>query len=350
MNSAQEKIIHDLCANSLGAPYIFFPDKHRKPNGKELEPADLVWIAGNSIILFYMTGVQNDHSNKPSDIQDKKFEKKINHNLNQAEGWLKDWRKGAVLKGKNKYADFSLKIESIENIVILSIVDFGDKEGKYHSDWEASLQVALCATISESNFSEISKIQSSPLDLFNIVQNLKNEKNHFEYIKFYQERAINFALLEAKKVFPEIYPEQRLIAEVEIALKNARSLLNASIRTKEKDFPSARVLNDLYLEQYYMIIVMIAYQVASFNGDLRKWTVSVIDLNIYNFILSIGHIENLNNHASKLSNEIWTKLLYKMPEINYHHLTYVTNLETMLLLFVNEHKGMLQSELFFKGE
>lgn len=229
-------------------------------------------------------------------------------------------------------------------------VGFGDKEGKYHSDWEATLQVSLCATISESSFCEISKIQSSPLDLFNIVQNLKNEKSHFEYIKFYQERAINFALLEAKKVFPEIIPEQRLIAEVEIALKKARSLADASIITKEKEFPSARVLNDLYLEQYYMIIIMIAYQVASFNGDLRKWTVTVIDLNIYNFILSIGHIENLNNHASKLSNEIWTKLLNKMPEINFHHLTYVTNLDTMLLFFDNDHKGMLQSELFFKGE
>ena len=170
LSSNQERIVSILLRCSLGVPFIFEPDEYRKGNSTR-EPADLVWIAGNAVFFFYMISRKFSSESSKSTIEGRK-NKLINHNLKQAEGWLKAWKSGQLLTGVNNYYKFSNNYLDFQNVFIVGVIDYGNESGEFHPNFLTDFNVKLCATISSNEF-EIFAKGGSPLDLILILNQIK---------------------------------------------------------------------------------------------------------------------------------------------------------------------------------
>lgn len=111
--SDQEAIVAAFTASSLGAPFIWEPAPYRKGSGTR-EPADLAWICRGTIFLINMKA-----GNAAA-------EKLHSGNLKQMRGWLRMWASGVPLRGSNDWQRFDESLQSVEQIVLLSVVQAKD--------------------------------------------------------------------------------------------------------------------------------------------------------------------------------------------------------------------------------
>src|SRR5579862_580556 len=102
--SRQESLMKIVGGRLMAAPFLFCPDLWRPHPRKTREPADLVWACNNVVVLMYLQQHQmhdNGEKNK------KKYQDGIDHNLRQAGGALKAWKRH-LISGKNEWHRFSL--------------------------------------------------------------------------------------------------------------------------------------------------------------------------------------------------------------------------------------------------
>jgi hypothetical protein len=155
-DSEQENICRDFMHTAAGASFLFWPDSY----GKNLEPADLAWACDNVIVLFWMTAR-------------KSFEASISHNLEQAAEWLRAWRAGQALAGKNDERPFSIPYGNDLQIAVVSVVKSKNQRATYHRNWAARHAVSCCATITQDQFAEFATSGGSLLDLVLIIDSLE---------------------------------------------------------------------------------------------------------------------------------------------------------------------------------
>ncbi len=106
----QEYILHEIVRHSLGGWGAFTPDCY---DGSK-EPADVAWVSDNTCVLMYcMAG-------------GKKRESKDRKNSNQASRWMKKWKKGKILNGKNYQSNFSISFKESLVVRLISISDNSD--------------------------------------------------------------------------------------------------------------------------------------------------------------------------------------------------------------------------------
>jgi hypothetical protein len=136
--SFQEDIIADLTGFALGRRYLFRPDNYRKGTATR-EPADLAWFCRDTLVLMYMTDTSQG------------WQRDEDHNLRQARGWLRAWKAGVPLVGRNPSRDFLIPYDSSLATIVLSIsADKLLSEIAVHDDIANVLNVDLCATVSQA--------------------------------------------------------------------------------------------------------------------------------------------------------------------------------------------------------
>ncbi|WP_148301187.1 hypothetical protein [Methylobacillus glycogenes] len=113
MQSQQESVLEEFFQKSFGAQLLFKPIKYRKGSAHR-EPADLIWVNGSFVSLFYMTS---------SNVG---LEKESLHNLKQANGYLRLWKSGKptyALRGKNRFhEECFVPFITLKKLVIFSII------------------------------------------------------------------------------------------------------------------------------------------------------------------------------------------------------------------------------------
>ena len=133
----QEDVIADLTGFALGSRFLFFPDDYRKGRGSR-EPADLAWYCRDIVVLMYMTETARG------------WQCDAEHNMRQAQGWMRAWQDGRPLTGSNGAQQFAVTNEDALAKVILSIsADAALEVIADHSTQAVDGNIDLCATVSE---------------------------------------------------------------------------------------------------------------------------------------------------------------------------------------------------------
>ncbi|HEY9610065.1 hypothetical protein [Allocoleopsis sp.] len=243
---------------SMGAPFIFVPYKWMKGNHPR-EPADLVWACNGCIILMYL---QRTKSYKDLIKNTRKCHDAIEHNLRQAEGWLKEWKAGRTLEGQNSYSSFTIPYEKYKHIVILSVIECGDAMAKYHHSKTIKLGVTMCATLPLSVVERLAKLRASIVDFIAIVHNTlfsvseQAEIDALAAVSVYQKQV--WELSGALRIWPERVDKR--FFEIEHLLHGLRypfPKMQPNIINNYPDDASdkACIFNDISLEDFLKIIV-----------------------------------------------------------------------------------------------
>jgi len=157
LKSTQESVLHAACAQSFAAPCIFAPDPWRKGNATR-EPADLVWACNNCVMLLYL----DSSGSSPA--------KAIQHNVRQATGWLKAWRRGQTpLAGSNEFRRFAIAYSDQFHIVVLSVISGPNPVVEVHQQLAADLGVVCCATIPQSWLERLLGFGGTTFDLLHLL-------------------------------------------------------------------------------------------------------------------------------------------------------------------------------------
>ena len=112
--SKQEKLMHLFCGRLMAAPFVFFPELWKIRHNKKREPADLMWVCNNCIILMYMQEKRDET----------KFSEAAEHNIIQANRSINLWKNNPI-EGKNEWHRFFLPFGKSSRIVVLSIAKAG---------------------------------------------------------------------------------------------------------------------------------------------------------------------------------------------------------------------------------
>jgi hypothetical protein len=168
-SSAQEAILGPLMARALVTPFVFAPDDWKKGSGTR-EPADLVWACNNCVILVHMQEKKEQvNSQRAVRVRDDA----IRHNLAQLKGWLKHWRKGQALTGRNGHARFAIPYSDDFHVISLSVIKCAQAECRAHPDVAAELGIAHCATLAQPVIEALAQIGGSTLDFVTLIRDLE---------------------------------------------------------------------------------------------------------------------------------------------------------------------------------
>ena len=166
MASEQEELMRTLAERSMGAPFVFVPDKWYKPRGEEREAADLAWVCNGCAVLMYLK--KKVRSGRPDRAT---FDRLTESNFIQARGWLRAWRANmSTLRGANAYRSFDMACDGCEHLVILSIVDCDGAQFQEYPDLARDLGVRVCVSLPYSFMEALGKMGGSMLDLLAGVQ------------------------------------------------------------------------------------------------------------------------------------------------------------------------------------
>jgi hypothetical protein len=241
VNSEQEKIVKLLMERSMGAPFIFAPDKYRKGNAVR-EPADLAWACNGCVLLFFMQATSNASS------------KAIQHNLAQAKGWMRVWRNGQPLTGKNPARDFSVDYRDVPHVVIVSVIDTADAGLRYHADEAHALGVSRCATISQTALHMLANRSASMRDVIHVIESVRESGD------LGPERAIpliaDYEELSQAAALPALRGEHpaRMAGAIKLASQVIAGRKITTDRYGASAWTCAEVFNDLSLSEHLQIV------------------------------------------------------------------------------------------------
>ncbi len=162
-SSLQEKVVGAAARTSFGAPFLFHPNVYRKGNATR-EPADLVWVCRDVVMLFTMTGGNRD------------FAQQTRHNMAQLLGWLRAWRSGRALTGSNEYQHFNLELASVRLLVLCSVSQANSSGVEWLTDYTSQAQDRLgesplvaCVSLPEDVLMSLVRSGGSALDLADLL-------------------------------------------------------------------------------------------------------------------------------------------------------------------------------------
>jgi hypothetical protein len=113
LSSDQERTVAEMMAHGFGAPFVFEPEHYRMGarGQKTTEPGDLMWWCRDTAILIGMTERAKWSAQRADD-----------HNFEQLDGWLKRWKEGYRITGKNDLRSFDVSLADVKTLVLLSLM------------------------------------------------------------------------------------------------------------------------------------------------------------------------------------------------------------------------------------
>ena len=304
MNSEQEQLIHQLSTHSMGAPFIFEPPIYDTGKGQR-EPADLVWACNNVVILLYMKGKKEDTTSSSEIILNRR-KKLIEANFRQAKGWIKEWRDGRELIGRNDYQEFKIKYSQKKHCIVLGIIDYGDQEGCYHLDYAEDLGVNMCATFSQKALEYIISMGCTFIDIVQLILGLKNSSQKGSEIS-----VINFVESYYIQAIQKADPMQtcfRLDGNeiywlIETYQKGFRSMANG-IGKDNTSSQLSEILNDIDLEDFLYFNVYVTDLLEKIGPNVGFAAIRILKLKRYKIILGISSYGNFPLIGQKMADAL----------------------------------------------
>ena len=246
----QEVLLNELACRSMAAPFVFAPDVFKKGKNSEREPADLVWACNNCVILMYMT-----ESRRSADDA-------IKHNLNQAKGWLKEWKNGRRLTGSNRWRGFSIKYGQALYVIVLSIIKHHGV-AVFYEEKAKELGVTCCATLPQSAIQFLTAMGGSSLDLMLVLKGLRDahgarpiDENAVREMIF-GHRGGSLELMKFDSSWPGVLSPARLNEVLKPILNSRRQAAVVSPCSPAQvsiDMDGLQdVLNDICLAEFYRL-------------------------------------------------------------------------------------------------
>lgn len=305
MKSNQEALANIFSSAITGAPYIFFTDEYTKGNATR-EPADLAWCVNDSVILIFM---KESKFYEEAEKRKSKTEYIHKKNLDQAKGWIRTWRQGRNLLGRNEYNEFDIPYSDSLNIIILSVYKTGELNVKIDTEFTKANNISLCAMLPEEALELMAASQFSPIDIINVLKAIYNMQsdNHnvstLSIIQQYKELHMNDFNLENDVIPPDFLGE---ILRVQL-----RGKIPLHVDTYKKDLDQVlQLFNDLSLYEYIFFAKNLKHYILEKTKDNRLYTAFKCDFRYYdiNVIIcnfgsdmtgSLKKIENLRVDKSK---------------------------------------------------
>jgi hypothetical protein len=157
-----------LAGWAWGTPYVFAPDRWRKGNASR-EPADLTWACNDCVFLLYLTRrVQRESAARNR----RNLLDSIHHNLRQAKGWMREWRRGRPLTGYS-WKTLSIPFGAYKHVVVLSVVECGGAVAVYHESDARSMGITMCATVPLPCLRLLAEIGAGPLGVIGFLRSLR---------------------------------------------------------------------------------------------------------------------------------------------------------------------------------
>lgn len=200
MDSLQEEMIKQMSERSIGAPFIFQPNRFRKGNAIR-QPADLILACNNVLIMFWMCSTSNR-------------QKAIVHNIKQAKGWLRTWKTGQPLIGENRLKNFSIKFGDFKYIGLVSVINSQDDSVEFHPAIEKQLKVNFVISISQDVFEQMTLLGCGLIDWVQIIKYFRNEikiSDRLESNRFYATNATELIGYYQKYASQKADPESKLV-------------------------------------------------------------------------------------------------------------------------------------------
>lgn len=287
MQSDQERLLALYSRKSMGGPYLFAPDEWKK-GGAVREPADLAWVCNGCAVLMYMCG--KDPQTEPLKIERARH-KASQHNINQSAGWLREWRKGRSLTGRNEYGRFDVPYTSVQHIVVLSIVSCSGVLTMYHQE-TLDLGVTLCATVARSVMELFAETGTSTLDLVDFVNHLRSQR-----VTWGESEALNqvrnyvsASLASAGLTFTPGNNESQKFGWGLSTILSSRGFkphssndLTKLVQNNIGEGGGAAVLNDISLPDLYKVVALFLQQVDHMTADGSETWFQIVNLAYYSY-------------------------------------------------------------------
>lgn len=291
----QEHLVALMTKYSVGSAFVFEPDEFRKGNTTR-EPADLVWHCNECTVLIYMRYFQKDkgvHRNQ------NKSKKCSNHNLDQAKGWIREWRLGRNLVGRNEHQEFSIKYGDQQHIVVLSVVDGSNCLAKYHKEFVRDYKVSCCGTIPQNAFEELIKHGASSIDLIHCITKMRNILDYIE-----ESTCIDYVKTDFINIARNIDPTSKWIGKSDDRSYDYMTKMMKSLVYHQKDkklIEFAARISDLPLMDYWTLITSMLEQREYSRVNTKVWwsriRLPVSDIHV---VLATGSMNGVSENLHKI--------------------------------------------------
>lgn len=300
MNSEQERIVKILSEHSFGAPFVFEPDEWRN-KGTRHEPADLIWVCNNCIILIFMRS-RKPHANEH--INQQRRNSDIEHNLKQARGCLSKWKKGKLLSGSNHYSKFEIRFNDCKHIIVLSIIKCGDQVGEYHEQYASDLNVAMCATLPQEALEYFAHMGGNAVDLVNIIAGLKRESK----LPDSKIDAVHFVMNYHKISIEQVDPARQLVksnADLDQIFEFIQRLKyrKGEPERSPQSFDLAKVFNDIPLVDCFRFAIRLKLLFNQTDENRNLEIIDKLSLTHYVILIGIASMANLVKRFQLILNE-----------------------------------------------
>jgi hypothetical protein len=316
LNSNQEKILDIISQFSFGSPFIFAPDEYKKGNATR-EPADLICACNNTIFLIYAKkkNEPKKESNKETIFNRRKT--LIEKNIGQLEGWLREWKNGRNIIGKNEFGNFDIPFGEYQNVIGLGIIDYTEDFTIFHKEIANKLNLKYCLSISNDSFEKLFRLGFSLLDFGILIKSISLiSKDNLTSANKLIENYCSSSMKKSAKEKIDI----NILKETDLYLNNLKSHINLNKKSKDSESMS-EILNDLKLYETIKIKYQISILSEKLKKDIRQYQVVIIPLEKYKFIIAFSAWQNFHlvidsfNKAIK-SNEGEDGLIGMVYELN----------------------------------
>ena len=312
MKSPQEVLLKQLSLTSIGFDYVFEPDEYRK-GASVREPADLVWACNNCLILMYM--YQRKHKKRTPEQHAQFRRGMIGHKLDQAKGWLREWRvRGRPITGNNEMRSFSIEPADFQYIVVLSVLDCGDHDGEYHEDFVREHNVTHCATVPQSALLHIAHMGAGIMTVIELVGILAVHSKTRAGVLCSTNQVL--ALLH-KSALDNADPQRKWLTEnpdeMTGFLHDFLTRLRASSQDVRLELPSgeiewspASILLDLSLSAWYSILYELRKGIAFAGPTNERASIIGLESDGYNVCIAVVAFlsGNTNENLIPITNQI----------------------------------------------
>ena len=289
--------------HSLGGRFVFAPDEWKKGNAVR-EPSDIAWACNDCIILMYMA--HSSPSNIPSK-DTKKRNKAILHNLNQAKGWLREWRKGRALVGTNEFTSFSINHDTYKHIVVISITSGSDPIACYHHAETKDMSISMCATLPQPTIEALANTGAAAIDLLTLVSALRQLTTPVK-----QKDSLNNLATDLHNIYKNVDPQLKWLPNDDHApfvhmqkmLHVLREPSNAPIGSSGDLGCMAEIFNDLLFHDLLTLIVSILNCIERVKPNWDGLAYQRVKLLHYDFIIMVSDFSNSKQAIEIVNNDI----------------------------------------------
>lgn len=295
----QEHFVALITKYSVGSAFVFEPDEYRKGNATR-EPADLVWHCNGCTVLIYMRYYQNGKGVTRNQDKSRRCSK---HNLDQACGWIKEWKGGRNLVGKNNYQEFAITHSTQEHIAVLSLVDGHNCLAKCHDDFAREHGLTCCCTVPQNVVEELVKLGASSIDLIHYMLKMSAIEDYVESTKCIELVKADFnnicQIVDSSRKWIGKYENQ----SYDYLVKTMKSLVylgDGKLRDKDS-IGFAERLSDLPSMDYWVLVTQMLDQREHARINQKVcWSRIVLPLSGIHIVLASGSMKGVSSNMKEV--------------------------------------------------